>query len=169
MGILFKYRRARHRRILAFRPFVSTLLPPLFFPFSLSFFSSPRRRSTSSIFLLSLYYFTIGSSILLFLILPPRARARVLFLRHYLSLVLFFGSFKGKEIGSKRRREESRCTRSSYERATRVSYRSFIARKLKIERKRKPPVAFPRNPNFFSRQTAKYLQSREKGRCIPFR
>lgn len=43
MGILFKYRRARHRRILAFRPFVSTLLPPLFFPFSLFFFFSSKK------------------------------------------------------------------------------------------------------------------------------
>lgn len=167
MGILFKYRRARHRRILAFRPFVSTLLPPLFFPFSLFFFFSSKKINVidlSSIPVLLYHRFFYS-----FIFNSSSARARVLFLRHYLSLVLFFGSFKGKEIGSKRRREESRCTRSSYERATRVSYRSFIARKLKIERKRKPPVAFPRNPNFFSRQTAKYLQSREKGRCIPFR
>lgn len=166
MGILFKYRRARHRRILAFRPFVSTLLPPLFFPFSLFFFFSSKKINVidlSSIPVLLYHRFFYS------FIFNSSARARVLFLRHYLSLVLFFGSFKGKEIGSKRRREKSRCTRSSYERATRVSYRSFIARKLKIERKRKPPVAFPRNPNFFSRQTAKYLQSREKGRCIPFR
>lgn len=166
MGILFKYRRARHRRILAFRPFVSTLLPPLFFPFSLFFFFSSKKINVidlSSIPVLLYHRFFYS------FIFNSSARARVLFLRHYLSLVLFFGSFKGKEIGSKRRREESRCTRSSYERATRVSYRSFIARKLKIERKRKPSVAFPRNPNFFSRQTAKYLQSREKGRCIPFR
>lgn len=165
MGILFKYRRARHRRILAFRPFVSTLLPPLFFPFSLFFFFSSKKINVidlSSIPVLLYHRFFYS-----FIFNSSSARARVLFLRHYLSL--FFGSFKGKEIGSKRRREESHCTRSSYERATRVSYRSFIARKLKIERKRKPPVAFPRNPNFFSRQTAKYLQSREKGRCIPFR
>lgn len=108
-----------------------------FFFSSLCSFSSSRRRSTSSIFLLSLYYFTTSFSVLLFLIslyvLYVCACVCVLFLCHYLSLMLFF-SVASKEIGSNSTDSKGEGGEGIalyeillHERATRVSYRSRLS------------------------------------------
>ena len=99
----------------------------------------------------------------------------VLFLCHYLSLILFFfGSFKGNRFefdrfeGGGGRRNRAVRDPLTWARDSCFISIAFIARKLKIERKRKKgaPVAFPSNPNFFffSRNIYNRVDLREEKR-----
>lgn len=98
----------------------------------------------------------------------------------FIAYAFFFGSFKGNrfefdrfEGGGGRR---NRAVRDPLTRARDSCFISiaFIARKLKIERKRKKgaPVAFPSNPDFFFSREIFIIAStfaRKKGRRILFR